>query len=80
MITKKISHFGVLVHDAEAATKLWTEFFGLQKFDDRRIDVEGIRNIFVSVDGTWDEIVIEIMDASRNDGLSAEDLALNIAH
>ena len=80
MITKKISHFGVLVHDAEAATKLWTESFGLQKFDDRRIDVEGIRSIFVSVDGTWDEIVIEIMDASRNDGLSAEDLALNIAH
>jgi len=28
MITKKISHFGVLVHDTEAATKLWTESFG----------------------------------------------------
>ena len=50
MITKKISHFGILVHDAEAATKLWTEAFGLQKFDDRRIDVEGIRSIFVSVE------------------------------
>ena len=62
MITKKISHFGVLVHDAEAATKLWTEPFGLHKFDDRRIDVEGIRSIFVSVGGTWDELVIEIME------------------
>ncbi|MBT4487356.1 MAG: hypothetical protein HOC72_07445, partial [Rhodospirillaceae bacterium] len=62
MITKKISHFGVLVHDADAATKLWTESFGLTKFDDRRIEVEGIRSVFVSVGGTWDEMVIEIME------------------
>ena len=39
-MTKKISHFGILVHDADAATALWTGSFGLQKFDDRRIDVE----------------------------------------
>jgi methylmalonyl-CoA/ethylmalonyl-CoA epimerase len=62
MITKKISHFGVLVHDADAATELWTESFGLKKFDDRRIEVEGIRSVFVSVGGTWDEMVIEIME------------------
>ena len=79
MITKKISHFGVLVHDAEAATKLWTESFGLHKFDDRRIDVEGIRSIFVSVDGTWDEMVIEIMeplDKSNMDNALSKRLAL----
>jgi len=79
MITKKISHFGVLVHDAEAATKLWTESFGLQKFDDRRIDVEGIRSIFVSVGGTWDEMVIEIMeplDKSDIDNALSKRLAL----
>ena len=79
MITKKISHFGVLVHDAEAATKLWTESFGLQKFDDRRIDVEGIRSIFVSVGGTWDEMVIEIMeplDKSNMDNALSKRLAL----
>ena len=79
MITKKISHFGVLVHDAEAATKLWTESFGLQKFDDRRIDVEGIRSIFVSVGGTWDEMVIEIMeplDKSNMDNSLSKRLAL----
>ncbi|MDP6872347.1 MAG: VOC family protein [Alphaproteobacteria bacterium] len=62
MKTNKISHFGVLVHDADAATKLWTESFGLQKFEDRRIEVEGIRSVFVSVGGTWDEMVIEIME------------------
>ena len=79
MITKNISHFGVLVHDAEAATKLWTESFGLQKFDDRRIDVEGIRSIFVSVGGTWDEMVIEIMeplDKSNMDNALSKRLAL----
>jgi methylmalonyl-CoA/ethylmalonyl-CoA epimerase len=62
MITKKISHFGILVHDADAATALWTDSFGMTKFDDRRIEVEGIRSVFVSVGGTWDEMVIEIME------------------
>jgi methylmalonyl-CoA/ethylmalonyl-CoA epimerase len=56
------SHFGILVHDADAATKLWTEAFGLQMIEDRRIEVEGIRSVFVSVGGTWDEMVIEIME------------------
>ena len=62
MKTKKISHFGVLVHDADAAAALWTASFGLQKFDDRNIEVEGIRSIFISVGGSWDEMVIEIME------------------
>ena len=42
MNTKKISHIGVLVHDADAATRLWTESFGCQKFADRKIEFEGI--------------------------------------
>ncbi len=62
MNTKKISHIGVLVHDADAATELWTGSFGFKKFDDRRIEVEGIRSVFISVGGTWDEMVIEIME------------------
>ncbi|MBC8241433.1 MAG: VOC family protein [Alphaproteobacteria bacterium] len=61
-MTNKISHFGILVHDADAATELWTSAFGLKKFEDRRIEVEGIRSVFVSVGGTWDEMVIEIME------------------
>lgn len=62
MNTKKISHIGVLVHDADAATKLWTESFGFKKFEDRKIDVEGVRSVFISVGGTWGEMVIEIME------------------
>ncbi len=62
MNTRKLSHIGVLVHDADAATRLWTESFGLKKFEERRIEVEGIRSVFISVGGTWDEMVIEIME------------------
>ncbi len=78
MSTKKISHIGVLVHDAEAASTLWTESFGFKKFEDRRIDVEGIRSIFISVGGTWDEMVIEFMeplDKSDMDNVLAKRLA-----
>ncbi len=62
MNTKKISHIGVLVRDVDAATKLWTESFGFKRFDDRIIEVEGIRSVFISVGGTWDEMVIELME------------------
>jgi len=62
MHTRKISHIGVLVHDADAATKRWTESFGFRKFEDRRIEVEGIRSVFLSLGGTWDEMVIELME------------------
>ena len=62
MNTKRISHIGVLVHDADAATGIWTGAFGLEKIEERRIDVEGIRSVFLSVGGTWDEMVIEIME------------------
>ena len=62
-MTRKISHIGILVHDADAAVTNWTEAFGLKKFEDRRIEVEGIRSVFISVGGSWDEMVIEIMEA-----------------
>ena len=62
MRARKISHIGILVRDADAATQLWTGAFGLRRFDDRRIEVEGIRSVFLSVGGTWDEMVIEIME------------------
>ncbi|MDP7547085.1 MAG: VOC family protein [Alphaproteobacteria bacterium] len=61
-MTRKISHIGILVHDADAAVTNWTEAFGLKKFEDRRIEVEGIRSVFISVGGSWDEMVIEIME------------------
>jgi methylmalonyl-CoA/ethylmalonyl-CoA epimerase len=60
--TRAISHIGILVHDADAATKLWTEAFGFQKFNDLRIEVEGIRSVFLSPGGSAEEMTIEIME------------------
>jgi methylmalonyl-CoA/ethylmalonyl-CoA epimerase len=57
----RISHIGIVVEDVEEAQKLWTEVFGLKKFEDISIDVEGIRSVFLSVSGTWDEMTIELM-------------------
>lgn len=62
MSTRKISHIGILVDDAASAARHWSEAFGLRKVEERRIDVEGILSIFLSVGGTWDEMVIEIME------------------
>ena len=60
--TRAISHIGILVHDADAATRLWTEAFGFQKFNDLSIEVEGIRSVFLSPGGTAEEMTIEIME------------------
>jgi methylmalonyl-CoA/ethylmalonyl-CoA epimerase len=57
----RISHIGIVVEDVDEAQKLWTEVFGLKKFEDISIDVEGIRSVFLSVSGTWDEMTIELM-------------------
>lgn len=59
---KGISHIGVVVEDLEAATKLWTETFGLIKYDEMVVEVEGIRNVMLSVGGTADEMSIELIE------------------
>lgn len=70
MNTQRISHIGILVHDADAAVKFWTENMGFHKFDDMLIDVEGIRSVFISIGGTWDEMVIEIMEPLNKDDMT----------
>ena len=62
MKTNRISHIGILVHDADSAVAQWTKSFGLSLIEDQRIDVEGMRSVFLSAGGTWDEFVIEIME------------------
>jgi methylmalonyl-CoA/ethylmalonyl-CoA epimerase len=59
---KGLSHIGVIVEDLEAATKLWTETFGLIKYDEMVVEVEGIRNVMLSVGGTADEMSIELIE------------------
>ncbi len=61
-MTQRISHFGIVVEDVEAACELWCGAFGMVKYDDRRIAEEGIRSIFISVGGGRDEMSIELME------------------
>ena len=67
MKTNRISHIGVLVHDADTTVQHWTNSFGLNVIEDRRIEVEGMRSVFLSVGGSWDEFVIEIMEPLNKD-------------
>ena len=59
---ERISHIGIVVEDVAKAQKLWTEVFGLKKFDELSIDAEGIHSVFLSVGGTPDEMTIELME------------------
>lgn len=61
-MTKKITHFGIVVNDADAACDLWCDSFGMKKAADMRIAEEGIHSVFVSVDGTRDGMSIELME------------------
>jgi methylmalonyl-CoA/ethylmalonyl-CoA epimerase len=67
MNTNRISHIGILVNDADSAVQHWTSSFGLHLIEDQRIEVEGMRSVFLSVGGTWNEFVIEIMEPLRKD-------------
>jgi methylmalonyl-CoA epimerase len=66
--TKKITHFGIVVNDADAACELWCDAFGMKKSADMRIDEEGIRSVFISVDGSDAGMRIELMEPlDKND-------------
>lgn len=59
---KRISHIGIVVNDLEAATKLWTEVFGLVKYAEMEVAVEGIKNVMLSAGGTANEMSIELIE------------------
>ncbi len=59
---KGISHIGIVVEDSAKAEKLWTGSFGLKRFKQTEIAAEGIRSTFLSVGGTADEMMIELME------------------
>ena len=59
---ERISHIGIVVENVAEAEKLWSEVFGLRKFDELEIEAEGIHSVFLSVGGTWNEMTIELME------------------
>jgi catechol 2,3-dioxygenase-like lactoylglutathione lyase family enzyme len=49
-MTNKITHFGIVVNDADAACDLWCASFGMKKAGDMLIAEEGIRSVFTVAD------------------------------
>ena len=58
----RISHVGVLVHDIEAALRIWRDQLGFKQFSEARFDVEGIRSVFLSLSGHAGDMSIELME------------------
>jgi methylmalonyl-CoA epimerase len=58
----RISHIGVLVHDIEAALRIWRDTLGFRQFSEARFEVEGIRSVFLSLSGRAGEMAIELME------------------
>jgi len=67
-MTKKITHFGIVVNDADAACDLWCNSFGMKKAADMRIAEEGVRSVFISVDGTRDGMSTAAMEGASMQG------------
>ncbi len=59
---ERISHIGVVVNDIEAALRIWRDRLGFKQFAEARIDVEGVRSVFLSLSGNPGEMSIELME------------------
>ena len=59
---ERITHIGIVVEDIAEAEKFWSERFGLKRYAELEVEVEGIRSIFLSVGGTPDEMSIELIE------------------
>ena len=69
-MVEQVSHIGIVVHDLDAAVKLWTESFGMKEFQRTDISVEGIRSAFLSPHGTPDEMYLELMEPTDKSDLN----------
>jgi len=59
---QRISHIGIVVHDIESALRVWRDGLGFKQFAEARIEVEGIRSVFLSLSGKAGEMSIELME------------------
>src|SRR5262245_34578313 len=59
---ERISHIGVVVHEIDAALRIWRDRLGFKQFAEARFEVEGIRSVFLSLSGKPGEMSIELME------------------
>jgi methylmalonyl-CoA epimerase len=74
-VLQDLSHLGIVVHDLDKAVALWTEVFGYTEIERQHVELEGVRNAFVSHGPARGEaVVIELMEP-----LDKEDMTSPIA-
>jgi methylmalonyl-CoA/ethylmalonyl-CoA epimerase len=61
-VSRRITHIGVVVHDLEAAVRLWTESYGFRKVERIDIDAEGVRTAMLSLGGSPGEMSVELIE------------------
>ena len=59
---ERISHIGIVVHDIESALRVWRDALGFRQFAEARLEVEGIRSVFLSLSGNSGEMSVELME------------------
>jgi methylmalonyl-CoA/ethylmalonyl-CoA epimerase len=62
----RMSHFGIVVHDIEESTRLWTDTYGLKLIKGGRIEAEGIRNRFLDLGNN----IIELIEPDNKNDMS----------
>jgi methylmalonyl-CoA/ethylmalonyl-CoA epimerase len=58
----RISHIGIVVHDMDAALRIWRDTLGFKQFSEARFEVEGIHSVFLSLSGHGGEMALELME------------------
>jgi methylmalonyl-CoA epimerase len=71
-VLQDLSHFGIVVHDLDKAVALWTEVFGYKEIERQHVELEGVRNAFVSPGPPRGEaVVIELMEPLDKSDMSS---------
>ena len=69
---QEMSHIGIVVHDLDKAVALWTDVFGYREVERQHVELEGVRNAFVSPGPPRGEaVVIELMEPLDKDDMSS---------
>lgn len=58
----KITHFGVLVRDIDAAISKWSQLFGFKLIKRLAVEQERVKSAFLSPDGDWRGFMIELVE------------------
>lgn len=76
---KHMSHIGIVVEDIDSAAAEWCERYGLENIGEEVVEVEGVRNAFLSTGPSREEVtcieLIEPLDKSDMSNAIARRLA-----